>query len=348
MSLVANPLPGVPSVESPFRQRLFADQDAETRRVAEELDLKGYAVIDFPDPEFDQVSAAIRAGLAGGFDLAGWRRDGHAAGNGLRVQDAWQYEASVLRIATNPGILALLGRLYGRRAWPFQTLNFPVGTQQHYHSDAVHFSSMPERFMCGVWVALEDIGPDQGPLVYYPGSHKWPIYANEHIGLCAATREAPFGQQVYEGMWRALVAESGVRPELFLARKGQALIWAANLLHGGSRHANPALTRWSQVTHYYFDDCAYFTPMRTDFSHGSICFRDLVDISTGKPVPQQCAGHVIPPERVDALRPRPGVLPAGFDEELYYQANPDVRASGMPAFEHWFMYGRAEGRRLRP
>ena len=56
----------------------------------------------------------------------------------------------------NTGILSLFSTLYGRRAWPFQTLNFPVGTQQHYHSDSVHFSSVPERFMCGVWVDLED------------------------------------------------------------------------------------------------------------------------------------------------------------------------------------------------
>ena len=33
---------------------------------------------------------------------------------------------------------------------------------------------MPEGFMCGVWVALEDMDMDNGPLVYYPGSHQLP------------------------------------------------------------------------------------------------------------------------------------------------------------------------------
>ena len=33
---------------------------------------------------------------------------------------------------------------------------------------------MPEGFMCGVWVALEDMDMENGPLVYYPGSHKLP------------------------------------------------------------------------------------------------------------------------------------------------------------------------------
>lgn len=34
-------------------------------------------------------------------------------------------------------------------------------------------------------------------------------------------------------------------------KKGQGLICAANLLHGGSKQTNKALTRQSQVTHYY-------------------------------------------------------------------------------------------------
>ena len=27
--------------------------------------------------------------------------------------------------------------------------------------------------MCGAWLALEDIQPDSGELVVYPGSHRW-------------------------------------------------------------------------------------------------------------------------------------------------------------------------------
>ena len=28
--------------------------------------------------------------------------------------------------------------------------------------------------MCGVWIALEDVDPDEGPLSYYPGSPRLP------------------------------------------------------------------------------------------------------------------------------------------------------------------------------
>jgi hypothetical protein len=106
------------------------------------------------------------AQLAEEYDWAVWRAKKADGGlGGMRIQDS--PNALVRRIAGNPCIIELLSQLYGRPAFPFQTLNFPVGTEQPFHADAVHFSGVPERFMCGVWVALEDIGPEQG-LVYYP------------------------------------------------------------------------------------------------------------------------------------------------------------------------------------
>ncbi|MCW3641542.1 phytanoyl-CoA dioxygenase family protein, partial [Burkholderia cenocepacia] len=125
--------------------------------------------------------ARIRERLAPLFADAGLSNDGvfYAAG---RIQDAWINDPDVKAIATNVRMLDLLGRLYGRAAFPFQTLNFRVGTQQKLHTDAVHFSSIPQRFMCGVWVALEDIYPEAGPLQLVPGSHNWPMIDNATAG----------------------------------------------------------------------------------------------------------------------------------------------------------------------
>src|SRR5439155_739227 len=175
--------------------------------------------------------------------------------------------------------------MYGRRAFPFQTLNFPVGTQQHFHSDSVHFSSVPERFMCGVWVALEDVSEEAGPLEYYPGSHKWPIIYNDQIGRRMTGRKERYSQELYEDVWRAMVEKSGIGAQHFCPRKGDALIWAANLLHGGSRQRDPNVTRWSQVTHYFFENCCYISPIFSDVPIGKLFVRDLVDIATGAPVP---------------------------------------------------------------
>lgn len=288
----ANPLPGVPIVESPFFDELspqFAD-DAEVQRIARDLNRDGYAIIDFPDPEFEARAAALRRDMDKYYNWFEWR----AKGGGMRVHDAWKFDANALALAVNARVIEILSRIYGRRAWPFQTLNFPVGTEQHYHSDSVHFSSYPERFMCGVWVALEDVHEDAGPLLYYPGSHKWPIYTNEHLGICGAEQPGIPGQATFEPLWRALVRQTGIVPARFLPRRGQALIWAANLLHGGDEHRDRRRTRHSQVTHYYFDDCSYFTPMHSDPYYGSIAFRRLVDITTGKEIANQCGGYRVP------------------------------------------------------
>ncbi len=342
-----NPLPGLPYVESPFFDDLFDPADP-IYPIARSLNEHGYAVIDFPDAGFDALAETIKHNLHDRYDWQQWQQSGQS----LRLQDAWRYEPAVKDIAVNPGILSLLHRLYGRRAFPFQTLNFPVGTQQHFHTDSVHFSSRPERFMCGVWVALEDIGPDQGPLLYYPGSHAWPIYTREHIGE-AYYREEGGLQAAFEPMWRRLAERSGVARETFHARKGQALIWAANLLHGGMTHHDRTLTRWSQVTHYYFEDCTYYTPLNSNEPLGDVDSRQPFDIRTGAPVRGGYLGTPAPRpgEAVPILHPphdRVIRVPAGmppFDPAKYLELNPDIAAAGVDPSFHFNYYGRHEDRR---
>ncbi len=288
-------LPGVPDVESPFFEAIFdAKPGPEAwRRVADDLNRDGFAVIDFPEDNLDAYGAAIKQALNDEYCWDAWHARQRMPDGGMRVQEAWQDVDAVKAIAVNAEILALLEYCYGRKAIPFQTLNFPVGTQQHYHSDTVHFSSIPERFMCGVWVSLEDIGADNGPLVYYPGSHKLPCLGNEHIGYDFTGSGA--GQKHYHAAWDALIEAHGLEQREFHAQKGQALIWSANLLHGGQRHRDRTKTRWSQVTHYYFEDCFYYCPMSSDMALGRAKMRKPYDIRTGKPIPNRYLGRDVDP-----------------------------------------------------
>lgn len=193
-----------------------------------------------------------------------------------RIQDAFKESTAVLNLATHPIVLSLLEDLYGRRPIPFQTLNFPCGTQQATHSDAFHFNCWPQRWMCGVWVALEDVNEFNGPLHYYPGSHRLPI-------LDAHDSSALNNQYCnYEIAVQELIAIAGLKKERFLPRQGDCLIWAANLLHGGDPILDQHSSRLSQVSHYYFEGCDFFTPRLSDFAVSDIYFRDeVLDISTG-------------------------------------------------------------------
>jgi hypothetical protein len=297
-------LPGVPLIHGPFFEEIeqIADWDPETRRVALSLHRDGFATLDFPEPDLDALADDIAREVFASLPWAAWR-----AGDidGLeRVSDAWRTSDSVRRLATNAHVTALLSRVYGRQAFPFQTINFAIGSQQDIHVDAVHFSSAPENFMCGVWLALEDVEPGAGPLSYYPGSHRWPMFLNEHVGrqVPHMRHDEDYGR--LEAVWRKLREKAGVAPVEFYPKKGQALIWAAGLHHGGIPHADRTKTRQSQVTHFLFADCAYWTPLLSDPFAGQIAFRrDFVDIRTGAPVAHAPNGVATPKAFMDLACP---------------------------------------------
>jgi hypothetical protein len=236
--------------------------EANTETVAspaqrEALDRDGFLVIDgiVPEDALDAIVADMD-GLYGKppYEEAGVRYFRK------RIQDAWKISANVKSLALSPPVMALLEDLYGRKPRPFQTINFLRGSQQAAHSDAIHFSTMPEGFMCGVWVALEDMDMNNGPLVYYPGSHKLPYARPSDFGVEAKWENYPN----YEEYVVDVIAREGLEPAYGTIKKGQAIVWAANLIHGGAHQNDPDRTRHSQVTHYFFEGCKYYTPMATE------------------------------------------------------------------------------------
>lgn len=187
-----------------------------------------------------------------------------------RVQDAWRTSDNVKAIATAPAVLALLRWLYGREPKPFQTLNFTFGTQQKPHSDTIHFNSEPAGFMCGVWVALEDVDSENGPLLFYPGSHKLPEWNMTDVAKAYPDRRLSRflireKHLQRNGRYERFIQDQivGLAPSYGLIKKGQAILWASNLIHGGAPIIDTARTRYSQATHYFFEGCRYYTPLRS-------------------------------------------------------------------------------------
>lgn len=198
-----------------------------------------------------------------------------------RIQDAWQSVPGVGRLAGSATVLAALHVLYQRAPVPFQTLNFERGTQQRAHSDTIHFNSLPFGFMCGVWVALEDIDANNGPLFYYPGSQRLPVFHMQDLGLEPGADR----YQQYEDRVAAILAEQGFVSRQAHVRRGQAVIWSANIFHGGSPVVDASRTRLSQVTHYYFPGCIYYTPLLSAPEQHQWTLRQVKDIRTGEVVP---------------------------------------------------------------
>ena len=349
-------LAGVPVIDSPFFEAICAEGafDETEEPVARSLHQDGFALIDFPDPQIAERAERITQHLDPLFSAAsegGEDFDGRLMPP--RFQDAQVLAPDVREIAGNASVMALLAKLYGRDPFPFQTLIFRKGSQQHLHSDAVHFNSWPKGFMCGVWLALEDITAHNGPLLYHPGSHRWAIYDNDQTVATAAQAGRPASQAAFHDLWNALGEQQGTTVQRFMPRKGQALIWAANLLHGGAEILDPSATRWSQVTHYFFDNCAFYRPMASHLLPGSIAFIDATNALDGQAVPARYGETPVPQAYLDTCRERqpPGAealpLPDDFDGDRYLELNPDVAAAGADPHGHYQVHGRLEGRRYR-
>jgi hypothetical protein len=282
-----------PWTDSPFfeSQLAAAGLALEAERTVRGFARDGYWIVDEPllDAEACEV---LRTRLAGRYTDAatGYTEAG-------RLLDGWRDVPEVAALAGAERVTGLLELLYRRRPIPFQTLNFEVGSQQRAHSDAIHFDSVPHGFMCGVWVALEDVDAGNGPLFVIEGSHRLPRFDLHDIGL-------PRGfdsYRRYEDFVEELVAASGLARREIHLRRGQAVVWAANLVHGGSPIREPGRTRLSQVTHYYFEDCLWFQPLGSDLALGELAMKEVVDVRSGRPVPHRYRGRPVRPGR---LRPR--------------------------------------------
>lgn len=267
--MVRAALPQVPLYEDPAfdPQRELAGADEATRAFVADLRAGGGARLDLGEAARALCDAAV-AETEPLFD------------KGPRVQDAWRCSPAVRRLAVLPQIHDRLTAAYGRRSFAFQTLNFRLGSQQELHTDVIHFSSAPAHFMCGVWIALEDIDPGSGPLIYYPGSHRLPSLSMKEAGVNADRATPEDYQRLWAPRFAERVAASGLPAKELLLKKGEAFVWAANLAHGGAPITRPGSTRRSLVVHCYFEDCLYFTPMVSDVERGDLALRIPTDVRT--------------------------------------------------------------------
>lgn len=166
------------------------------------------------------------------------------------------------RFFRHPQLTRLLSFLLGKPVIPFQSLSFIQGSEQRAHSDSIHMTTEPPGYLIATWTALEDCTPEGGPLFYYPGSHRLPyVTTADYPSGNTRFTIGDHSNRRYEDKIEALIEQHGLRKELFLARRGDVLIWHANLLHGGSAITRQGATRRSFVCHYYARDVICYHEM---------------------------------------------------------------------------------------
>jgi ectoine hydroxylase len=240
----------------------------------------GYLVLEgYLDPESCEAIVAEADRFYGQRGVAPERAE--------RTMNFHQESVTAARVLRDPSLTAMLTNLLGARALFLQSIYFNRGSQQQSHTDYMYMGTDPALQLCGIWLACEDVTPEAGPLFYYPGSHRLPSetvaerYARRMPELAAEIEEKSASLEAFYRDRIALTGESlevcvffdewlaeiaarlerdGFERVTFLPRRGDLMIWHANLVHGGLPVTDPAATRRSLVAHYltksvrrYFD-----------------------------------------------------------------------------------------------
>ena len=168
-----------------------------------------------------------------------------------RIADLHTACDAALSLYLHPEIFEVIDLIFGEPTVATQSLYFEWGSQQGLHRDPVYVQMSPPSHLAAAWIALEDIGPDCGPLVYLPKSHRLPYYQFEPGRyLFDHARDGDEELKASQAWDERHCAEAGLELEALTCRRGDVLIWHHSLLHGGSFPTDPALTRKSFVIHF--------------------------------------------------------------------------------------------------
>lgn len=230
---------------------------------------EGYLILEdaVPADLLGRLHTAVDDIVATGFSGYEW-------GSSKRVEHAHFHYRAMDELTRIDAVTSFLTDLFGATPRVCQTLTYIFGSQQGSHQDTIHLTPFPPGYMCGVWVALEDVQPGSGELAYYPRSHRLDrIYMNT-VG-CEKVSDGDwtqFGSTVVP-RWQGMLLDGGFERVPFLPNAGTVLIWHENLMHLGVDRINPELSRKSVVTHYFADGpIAYYdsSGLPARFSHKSL------------------------------------------------------------------------------
>jgi hypothetical protein len=173
----------------------------------------------------------------------------YESGSSQRIHDAHKLPSG-RSIWLHPPVLRFLEEHFRDPPCACQTLTYVHGSEQGGHQDTIHLTPYPAGYMCGVWIALEDVAPDSGELFVYPGSHKTPRLRAGELGLAKVSTDYS-SYVTFDRAIQKLVAEGGYERAEYRPTAGQILVWHENLIHGGSYRRDRTKTRLSIVSHYF-------------------------------------------------------------------------------------------------
>ncbi len=166
-----------------------------------------------------------------------------------RLMDFHNLSEAGSHIMMHPTIIRMLTLIFGEPVIAMQSLLFEYGSEQHLHQDFPYVHSTIPSHLIGGWVACEDADEENGSLLYYPGSHRIPLFDFGN-GSVLYKNDDPKKIDAFEKYLAKECAKLPAKPQILRAKKGDVLLWHGALVHGGSMTQKKERTRRSFVTHY--------------------------------------------------------------------------------------------------
>ncbi len=228
--------------------------DAQEERALRQFIEDGYVIL--PEPVEESLLATINRELDAAIEK---KVEGYEYGSSQRIHNLHHRNPGVRALWRHPVVMRYLELIFGVPARPCQTLTYVFGSQQDAHQDTIHLTPFPAGYMCGVWIALEDVQPNSGELEVHRGSHRLPrVYmAGSGCPKVANDDWNEFGSNI-PARWRQMLAAGNFEKVTYRPKRGTILVWHENLMHGGSVRIDRSLSRRSIVSHYFADGAIAF------------------------------------------------------------------------------------------
>ena len=215
-------------IEPAAVEGLLADAEAAWReRPRIDVNISGLGIVEMPE-------APLREQI------------GH---HHYRLLDLQDVSESARRIALGRRLSRFLRLLFDDVPVAMQSLFFEYPSEQETHQDFPFVQARILSHLVGCWIACEEVDERNGPLVYYPGSHRLPKFDWGGGNLAMEGEDAGRVAKFTDYLERAST-EAGLERRILKASQGDVLLWHGALAHGGAPAEDPEATRKTFVVHY--------------------------------------------------------------------------------------------------
>lgn len=164
-----------------------------------------------------------------------------------KLNDLYLESESLRSLILDESLRKILHSLFGGEPLVCNSLNLGFSPEQCDHIDSMFIPPRIRNKLLVSWIALDEVDITNGPVRYYPESHKLPPYRFSHGRQNVIDCEMDHFRKTIQDQLR----DKSLAAQKFTAQPGDVLIWHGQLVHGGTPIIDFEKPRRSVVTHYF-------------------------------------------------------------------------------------------------